>query len=278
MPTKRPIITLLSDFGVQDSYVAQMKGVILSSCADVRLCDLSHDLPHADLEATSFFLAEAVPRFPEHSIHLAVVDPGVGTSRRAVLLELEVPAPDTERTKKMYFIGPDNGIFTGVVAISRATSAWALPNAERAATVGSTFDGRDLFAPCAARLAAGDKPSEIGSEIDVLQAPLVELDLPSSQILDGEVQGVVRKIDRFGNAMSSIPVPGDAQKGVELYMEKSGQSVPLVKNYQSIPPGEIAGIANSAGFIELAANCGSAAELGQIAVGDRLRLRDDKKR
>lgn len=268
-----PLISLLTDFGLSDSYVAQMKGVILCTSPQSQLQDLSHQIPHADIEAASYFLEEAAAYFPEGSIHIAVVDPGVGTKRRALVLELQIPHPDTSLLRTMYFIGPDNGVFTGVLSLSQEKKAFCLPQARRAAGIGRTFDGRDLFAPTAARLAEGEELSKLGQEISLLTEPLVTLKKTQAETQGKEIRGLIRKIDSFGNAISNIALPDEASLEAELCLEKSGLRLRIAPDYLSIPKGEVAGIVNSAGYLEIAANCASAQELENIEVGDVLTVK-----
>jgi S-adenosylmethionine hydrolase len=186
-----PIITLTTDFGAGSRYVAAMKGVILSLNPRVQLVDLSHAIPHQDIRAGAIVLAESAPWFPPDTIHVAVVDPGVGSSRRIVYA----------RFGPQQFIAPDNGLLSGLALLASASKIvsieeprfW-LPN------VSHTFHGRDIMAPVAARLSLGIAPDELGQPID----KLVELSWPEVQQVPNRIEGEVVEVDSFGNLITNI--------------------------------------------------------------------------
>jgi S-adenosylmethionine hydrolase len=185
------ILTLLTDFGTEDEYVGVMKGIILSIAPDVRLVDLSHQVPPQDIRRAAFLLMNAVPYFPPDTVHLAVVDPGVGTARRPVAV----------RTPAGTFVGPDNGLFSWVLervpewtAVEIREPAYQLPLAS------STFQGRDIFAPVAAHLAAGVPLEKLGPRVE----DPVWLPPPRLEISDFVAEGEVLYADRFGNLVTSI--------------------------------------------------------------------------
>src|SRR5687768_2735510 len=161
-----PVITLLTDFGVRDYFVGAMKGVILSLNRDATIVDITHEIPPQDIQAAAFNLLACYKEFPAGTIHLAVVDPGVGSDRRAILVECA----------NRFFIGPDNGLFSWISEREGKFSAWQITN-ERLfrSPVSSTFHGRDVFAPAAAALSSGLAAAEVGPPVEniVMLAPLV---------------------------------------------------------------------------------------------------------
>jgi S-adenosylmethionine hydrolase len=183
-----PIITLLTDFGIEDYYVAAMKGVILARCGHARLIDISHTIAPQNVLSAAYVLRGAYEQFPAGTIHLAVVDPGVGSSRRGIIL----------RTDRYLFVGPDNGLFSLVMPES-VESFEIQPSAHLPATVSNTFHGRDIFAPVAAALATGVKPDELGSPI-----PDPQRLRPIAQISSSEIESRIIHIDRFGNGVTGI--------------------------------------------------------------------------
>jgi S-adenosyl-L-methionine hydrolase (adenosine-forming) len=183
-----PIITLLTDFGIEDYYVAAMKGVILARCGHARLIDISHTIAPQNVLSAAYVLRGAYEQFPAGTIHLAVVDPGVGSSRRGIIL----------RTDRYLFVGPDNGLFSLVMPES-VESFEIQPSAHLPATVSNTFHGRDIFAPVAAALATGVKPDELGSPI-----PDPQRLRPITQISSSEIESQIIHIDRFGNGVTGV--------------------------------------------------------------------------
>ncbi len=190
-----PRITLLTDFGTADGYVAAMKGVLASRVPDALLDDVAHDLPRGDVRAGSWALRRFWRRFPGGTVHLVVVDPGVGTERRALAVEAE----------GRFVVCPDNGVATSVLeeaADWRAVELVGVDPPEGA--VSTTFHGRDLFAPAAARLATGTPLDELGPDV----ADPIRLDEPQAEMVDGGVRGQVVHVDRFGNLVRSGRVGG----------------------------------------------------------------------
>src|SRR5687767_13913214 len=191
-----PLITLLTDFGTSDYFVSAMKGVILSINPDARVVDITHEIPAQDIEAAAFTLLAAHTAFPAGTVHLAVVDPGVGSARRAILVE----------TRGQFFVGPDNGIFSYVCEGKPEARVFEVTNRKYfREPVSSTFHGRDVFAPVAAALSAGTHPSEFGKQITdpVLLAPL-----QPKKSNDGKVKARIIHIDRFGNCITNL-TPND---------------------------------------------------------------------
>ena len=197
----RPLITLLTDFGTRDAYVGSLKGVILSLNPEVRLVDLSHEVDPQDIRAGAFMLAEAAAYFPPGTIHLAVVDPGVGSRRRAL----------AARCRGHYWVGPDNGLFhlifnraPDLAMVSLENPAYFRPR------VSATFHGRDIFAPVAAHLSLGVDLDDFGPRV----TDPVSLAFPEPEFGPETIQGEIISVDRFGNLISNIPAgSGDLPTG-----------------------------------------------------------------
>ena len=269
------MITLLTDFGYQDAYVAVMKGVIAVIAPDVKLCDLTHDIPPQNILAARFNLMLAYPYFPLETVHLAVVDPGVGSARRGVAIRLAGG----------FLVGPDNGLFSGVLAQELAITAVTLTNSLywRTDKASGTFHGRDIFAPVAAHLANGVSIDALGDRINpnTLVQPKIS---PATQLRSNPVAyaGSLQYIDSFGNLISNIPgdrVPGTAWRvviegaGLPLDSEAAPPTsqAPLYihgqKTYSDVPTGELVGLVGSHGWVEIACNSGSAAQRLQATIG-----------
>ncbi|MEM8960540.1 MAG: SAM-dependent chlorinase/fluorinase [Acidobacteriota bacterium] len=188
------IITLLTDFGIEDYYVGAVKGVLASRAPGTTLIDISHQVPPGEIDTATFLLQAAAPSFPAGTVHLAVVDPGVGTSRRCLAVAVD----------DAYFVAPDNGLLTPfvthgeVVAVDRTDLDLATPRGHRPS---HTFHGRDRFAPIAAALATGTRLTELGPRID----DAIVTDRPRPRREEGALVGHVVHIDRFGNAVTDIP-------------------------------------------------------------------------
>jgi S-adenosyl-L-methionine hydrolase (adenosine-forming) len=270
-----PTVTLTTDFGLADSYVAQMKGVILSLCPGSVIVDISHQVPPHDVAHAARLLKESAPHFPGGTIHLAVVDPEVGTSRRRTIIEAEVSLDDSSAKHSAVLVGPDNGIFSLVAPAERRRAVWEITELEKLprADLLSTFDGRDVFAPVAAMLAGGKEPSYFGralnntSELDAL----VELYVSRPIVEDsGAIMGEILYFDRFGNAVTNIDRSVIRSHEVMAILPKSSSRLHFVDNYKGIPENKAGVLLNSQGLLEIAANKRSARELLNLAVGDKL--------
>jgi S-adenosylmethionine hydrolase len=243
------LITLLTDFGLSDSYVAEVKGVLLSRAPGAMLVDVTHQVPPGDVRAGQYLLARAWHRFPPGTVHLAIVDPGVGTARRAL-----AAAAGEHR-----FVAPDNGLLSFLPAGARVVS---LPIPAHAAP---TFHGRDVFAPAAAALAAGARLEDLGSPItDPTHAPL-----PTPRHDGVAVVGEVLYVDRFGTLVSNIP--GDAvEPGVRIRV--AGTDVGAVRRtFGDVQRGTLVAFVGSGGTVEIAVRDGSAARLLGVGVGAEVR-------
>jgi len=262
----RPLITLLTDFGTSDYFVSAMKGVILSINPDARVVDITHEIPAQDIEAAAFTLLASYSSFPSGTIHVAVVDPEVGSPRRAILVE----------TGGQFFVGPDNGIFSYVCECEPQARAFELTNKEYfRAPLSSTFHGRDVFAPVAAALSTGIDPTEFGKQITnpVLLAPLVP-----EKSKNGTVKARIIHIDRFGNCITNLTARELTEKMIAdgAYLVTNGAKVKSFRNFFSEQGGrgrEVFGIWGSAGFLELAAKNKSAAKILKAKRGQPVVLR-----
>jgi S-adenosylmethionine hydrolase len=240
------VITLTTDFGTRDTYVAEMKGVILSIARDVQVVDVTHEVAPHDVLEGALALEAAAPRFPAATIHVAVVDPGVGTARRG----LAVAARD------QMFVGPDNGLFTPFLD-DRGWHAFELAAAQyRLAEVSHTFHGRDIFAPAAAHLARGVEPARLGPPV----ADPVRLSWPALRVSEGRVGGAVVHVDRFGNLVTSIPRDAVAALGAGVIVRVAGKSLPLVRTYGDLGRRDPGALVGSSNRLEIAVNAGSAAK------------------
>lgn len=262
-----PTIALLTDFGSQDPFVGILKGVIARFAADVHVIDLTHEIPPGDIQLGAFHLWRSVPFFPEGTIFLAVVDPGVGTARRA----LAAAWPG------FTCVAPDNGLLTFLLAHQEPSAIHALTSAaHRLPFVSATFHGRDLFAPAAAHLATGEPIDRFGPRI----TDPVLLPLPPLQIREGsEVHGVVLHADRFGNWITSIGrlrdggdewvfepwLPGCRQARLPrtrlTVRLPDGTALPLLRTFGEAPQGTLLAYVGSDGLIEIGVNRGRAVDL-----------------
>jgi S-adenosylmethionine hydrolase len=255
-----PLITLLTDFGAEDYFVAAVKGVIFAGNPSVQIVDITHAIAPQDIEAGAFTLLAAYSSFPRGTIHVAVVDPGVGSSRRPILIE----------AGGHLFVGPDNGIFSYVCEQSARPQIIHLTNTKYfRQPVSSTFNGRDIFAPIAAALSKGVKPRELGEKTrDYVTLKPLRVEASS-----GEFVGRIIHIDRFGNCITNITqaelTPEMIAAGARLRLKR--KVVKSFRRYFSEDTGskdKVFAIWGSAGFLELAAACNSAAELLHARRGD----------
>jgi S-adenosylmethionine hydrolase len=260
------LITLTTDFGTQDSYVAEMKGVLLSEGpASLRIVDLSHELPPFDVANTAHFVRATLPRFPAGTVHVVVVDPGVGSSRRPLAAEVG----------GQLVVGPDNGVFAYV--FDRNTIVHAIDVERLARPISATFHGRDVFAPVAARLSRGVPLAHIGPRIDSYQ----HLPFPMVEIQASTLTGRIIRIDRYGNLITNIPrstlvgfLAGAPPGSVEVQVaERVVRGV--LDHYAEAKLGDLLAVIGSAELLEVAVREGNAAhKLGaQIGASVRLSLR-----
>jgi S-adenosyl-L-methionine hydrolase (adenosine-forming) len=252
-----PVITLLTDFGLEDAYVGTMKGVLLSRAPSATLVDLTHAIPAGDVMAGALHLASAARYFPVESVHLAVVDPGVGGRRRAI----------AAKSAESLYVGPDNGLLS--VALEEDADVRALENPHlRLPRVSRTFHGRDVFAPAAAWLAATGDFAAIGPRVTDWQ----RLTLPEPEVTRESVIGEVLLVDRFGNAVTNLRMEHLAGRSAEaIHFElPEGINARLVSHYGAVRAGTPLVIEGSMGYLEVAVNRGSAAQTFRLARGSRV--------
>jgi S-adenosylmethionine hydrolase len=246
----RPVIALLSDFGSRDHYVGTMKGVMLGICPDATLVDITHDIAPHDVLDGAVELAAAYRFFPAGTIFLAVVDPGVGSSRRGIAAEVG----------DYRFVCPDNGLLSVVATETPPKRVVELTERRYARpTVSRTFEGRDRFAPAAAWLAKGIQLQALGRNLPGFH----RLDVPQAGVIDDMIRGAVLRIDRFGNLVTNIDRKTFEKfaRGTGVYIDAGGATVGrLVATYADIQAGEVCALFGSTDHLELAANAGSAAD------------------
>jgi S-adenosyl-L-methionine hydrolase (adenosine-forming) len=259
---QRSIITLLTDFGARDAYAAAMKGVILSLNPEAVLVDVTHEISPQDVRTGAFVLAEAAPYFPAGAIHLAVVDPGVGSARRGLAAS----------AGGRFFVGPDNGLFHFIFSAAADLSLVSLENpAYWRRHVSATFHGRDVFAPIAAHLS-------LGTPLDALGPPLADpvfLPLPEAVFTADKVRGEIIHVDHFGNLVSNIRwaalVEWLAGRGFRLHIG-SRTLTRLRRTYADAAPGEALALEGSHAYLEIACNQASASARLEVGVGAALFL------
>jgi len=254
------IVALLSDFGTRDGYVGIMHGVILGINPKAKVVDIGHDIAPQDVHAAAFVLSTAYPYFPEDTIHVVVVDPGVGSERRAIAV----------RTSRSTFVAPDNGVLSYVFARESISQVVHITNARYCLSpLSSTFHGRDLFAPVAGHLSLGLSLSELGPPAgDPVHLALAE---PRVQE-DGTILGEVLYVDRFGNLITNVS-QDLLPRGQALRTQVAGRVVwGPVKAYALAAGGDLLTLIGSSGYLEIAVRNGSAAEALEVGRGAQVIL------
>ena len=257
------IISLTTDFGLRDPYVAEMKAAIIGICPDAAIIDLTHGVEKFNVRTGAFMLASAAPYFPNGTVHIAVVDPYVGTSRRPIIIQ----------TERAFFVGPDNGMLIlaaevqGIKQMRQIeTRRLMLPH------VSSTFHGRDIFAPTAAHLANGIALEEFGPQITEVVKPEFVKVTRTQDIIVGEVLHV----DDFGNLITNIHVKEIAAFGQEIIQVEIGSHIPqqmkLSTTYAEAKPKEPLALIGSHTYLEIALNQGDAAEKFGAKAGDKIKV------
>ena len=257
------LITLLSDFGLKDPYIAEVKAVILTICPEARIVDISHSIEKFNIRMGAFVLASAARYFPEGTIHIAVVDPGVGTPRRAVLVE----------TKHAFYVGPDNGLLMLAAHREEIKRVYSITDPRlMLPRVSSTFHGRDVFAPAAAHLANGTPPSCFGSEINDYVMPHFAAPLLKASRIAGEIL----HIDDFGNIITNIMGAELERAGFRikelLFIRLRNKSfhLNLCEAYGDVAPKAALALIGSHDFLEISVNQGSAAKMLNVKAGDNV--------
>jgi len=257
-----PLITLLSDFGLKDPYVAEMKAAAFRISPDARIVDITHSIDKFNVRMGAFILASAARHFPKGTIHMAVVDPGVGTKRRALIVQ----------TKRYLYVGPDNGLLMLAAERDRVSHVYAIVNPEfMLPKVSSTFHGRDVFAPAAAHLANGTPPRNFGPEVKDYDRP--HFSKPVLQT-DGKLAGEVLHIDDFGNLITNIASVDLAKAGMKATKRLTVRLKGLLLHlsfcgaYGEKRPKSTLALIGSHDFLEIAVNQGNASRKLKVKVGD----------
>ncbi len=245
----RPIITLSSDFGTSDHYAGVMKGVILGICPTAEIVDITHEIRPYEITEGAFTIAQIYPYFPKRTIHVVVVDPGVGTSRRPILVE----------AAGQFFTGPDNGVLAMVYEREKSKVRELTTEKYFRRPVSRTFHGRDIFSSCAAHLAQGVRPAQFGKLLDDYLRPLFMKPIRSGK---RTWNGAILKIDHFGNLITNFHIdefpdvklrPVEIQAGLQTIRR-------LALTYAGTEPDEVFAIIGSSGYLEISANQSSAAK------------------
>ncbi|HEY0323020.1 MAG TPA: SAM-dependent chlorinase/fluorinase [Pyrinomonadaceae bacterium] len=263
LPSALPFISLLTDFGTADYFVGAMKGAILSVNPHARILDITHEIPPHDIYAGAFTLLAAYTSFPAKTIHVGVVDPGVGSERRPILIV----------SRNYFFVGPDNGLFGYVYEREREVRVFHLTNDKYfLPNASATFHGRDLFAPVAGAVSSGVEPSELGREI----TDYVRLEPLAVRLIEaGRLEASVIHVDRFGNCITNITRANLTEelltKGARLSIR--GREITSFRKFfaeEGAGKSELFAVWGSAGFLEIAAFQTSAARLLGIERGERI--------
>lgn len=259
------IITLLSDFGYKDPYVAEMKAVILSINSQARIIDISHEIKKYNINMGAYFLASITPFFPAGTIHVVVVDPGVGTKRHPIIVE----------TQHSYFIGPDNGVLMLAAGKEKIKNVFTIDNPKYVRSkISNTFHGRDIFAPAAAYLAKGIKVNDFGRKIEDYIFP----EFAKPYVKDGKLVGVVIHIDDFGNIITNISKEDLESHGIyesnQLKILLGGKIFTLMFNstYGKVPVGSPLALIGSRNFLEFAVNQGDASHFFSSKIQDLVEI------
>jgi S-adenosyl-L-methionine hydrolase (adenosine-forming) len=249
------IITLTTDFGYKDPFISEMKGVILSINPYASIVDVTHDIEPFNILEAGFVIGSSYRYFPSGTIHVVVVDPGVGSKRRPLVIEIS----------RHKFVGPDNGVFARILQEVRSAECVEISNDKYVIRKESpTFQGRDVFAPAAAWLSRGVRLSEFGPK---LTAPKT-ISITRPQVTENELTGEVVYIDRFGNAMTNITEKDLAPIGRDYRVEIKGHSVSPVKYYAQVASSGLHCLVNSSGYLELFSYRDNASRLFGIMKGD----------
>ena len=262
------LITFLTDFGLQDDFVGTCHGVIKRIAPGAEVLDITHGIPPQQVLQGAVVLANTLPYMPE-GVHLAVVDPGVGTDRRAVALR--------SGDGRLY-VGPDNGLLLPAVEkLGGVYGAWELANERYMLTpVSRTFHGRDVFAPAAAHLATGVDPAELGPPVE--SGDLVQLDLPEPDVRQSSLRGTILTIDRFGNLQLNLTAAHAAEAGIEagaqieLRLPLERYYATAARTFAEARRGDLILYEDSYGNLAIAVNGGDAARMFQARTGDEVRI------
>jgi S-adenosylmethionine hydrolase len=263
---QRPVISLLTDFGLRDHFVGVMKAVILSICPEAEIVDITHDLSPMAISDGALLLGCSYPYFLPGSIHVAVVDPGVGGARRAL----------AARCDDRFFVGPDNGILSYAFADAKDYQAVAITNSKYCLSpTSATFHGRDVFAPAAAHLANGTPLEELGPAV----VDPVLLDLPEPRETERGLEAHVLHVDRFGNLITDLKQHrlaewlGSCDRRQVVIEAGQARLEGLQDHYETVAQGRPLAVIGSTGRLEIAVNRGSASDQLRLTQGDTIVLR-----
>jgi hypothetical protein len=260
---RKATVTLLTDFGLADSYVAAMKGVILNINPSATIVDISHDTPPQDVLHAGYLLFSSYRYFPRGTVHVIVVDPGVGTARKILCLE----------TEDFYFLAPDNGVLTFIVNSVYIKKIVNVTNRDYfLKPLSRTFHGRDIFAPVAAHLSRGISLEKLGRQARQIK----KIDLPKPKVTDEGLQGIIIHIDRFGNLITNISKGdfdkfrrGRPQSEIRIQV-KSSKGIDIRDSYACIRKNSPSGIWGSSGMLEISLNQGDASRILKAKRLDKL--------
>jgi len=259
----RPLITLLSDFGISDHYAAAMKGTMLQMCGELVLVDISHSVRRHSIMEGAYLLVQSTPYFPEGAVHIAVVDPGVGTKRRRLAIE----------GTRSFYVGPDNGVLIPAARAEGIVRVVSITNRDyMLRKVSSTFEGRDVFAPVAVHLSLGLNIETLGPEI----SDPVEPAWTRPEKMNHEVRGVVVQIDHFGNLVTNIPAAYVGQwqirSTVEVLVRDIRRTALFAESYAEADEGGLVVLVGSSGLVEIAVYGGSAESLLSAELADSVTI------
>jgi S-adenosyl-L-methionine hydrolase (adenosine-forming) len=263
--TPRHCVTLLTDYGLEDGFVAACHGVIASICPPARIIDITHLVPPGDVRRGAAVMAQTVPYLPA-GVHVAVIDPGVGTRRRAIAVAVG----------DRVFVGPDNGVLSWAATDEEIRAFELTDRGLWLDPVSATFHGRDIFSPVAAHIAAGRDVATVGEEID--PAGLVRLPPPARNVRDDMAEGEVVTVDRFGNVQLSVTgadldrIGARYGEALTVTLGRHSQRVSYGETFGSVPPGELVAYTDAAGQVALAVNSGNAAQRLGLPPGAHVRL------
>jgi S-adenosyl-L-methionine hydrolase (adenosine-forming) len=250
------IVTLTTDFGTRDWFAGSMRGAILGVNPQAVIADITHEVPAGDVRAGAFALAVSYRSFPRNTVHVAVIDPGVGTDRAAVVV----------KTADYYFVGPDNGVLSVALAKEKVFETWQIENQTYfRKPVSRTFHGRDIFAPVAAHLTMRVLMDSLGRQLK----DYVRLDWPKPQVAAGVLRGEIVYIDRFGNAISNIESLAGSVTKVRV---PDKVQCDIKGFYQEVPSGQPLALLGSTGYLEIAVNGANAAQKLGLKLGDAVEV------